>query len=55
MSEPWRVVKMETHDAFTNMAIDEVISGEVAKAIPPQLFAFTDGSRLPFLLGIFRV
>jgi len=31
MPEKWRVVKLETHDAFTNMAIDEAVSEAVAK------------------------
>jgi len=54
MSESWRVVKVETHDAFTNMAIDEVISEAVAKGVSPPTIRFYRWQPSAVSIGYFQ-
>ncbi|VVB98492.1 Lipoate-protein ligase A subunit 1 [uncultured archaeon] len=54
MSPGWRLVELEQHDAFTNMAIDEAVSEAVAAGISPPTLRFYTWKPSAVSIGYFQ-
>lgn len=50
----WRVIPLETHDAFTNMALDEACSENVADGLVPPTIRFYQWEPSAVSIGYFQ-
>ena len=54
MNINWRIIPLEEHDAFTNMAIDEAVSEAVASGVSPPTIRFYKWKPSAVSIGCFQ-